>query len=68
MGGYGMGGYGLTGMADLGLGSYGMLGSSAGAGGSVPAGQNLHEAAAADPGVVIKTPAAGKKKTRGVRN
>jgi hypothetical protein len=62
MGYGGFGGYGLTGMADLGFGSgYGMMGSS------TMGGQDLHEAAAADPGVVVKTPQK-KGKTRSVRN
>lgn len=74
MGGYGMGmgfggfggGYGgLAGMADMGMG-YGMMGSGSGAGASYSA-HDLHDAAAADPGVVVKTPAKGKR-TRGVRN
>jgi hypothetical protein len=62
MGYGGFGGYGgLTGMADLGFGSYGMMGSG---GAAAP---NVHDVAAADPGVVVKTPQKGKK-TRAVRN
>jgi hypothetical protein len=53
-------------MADMGMGYAGIGAGSS----SYSPGNDLHAAAEADPGVVVKTPAAkGKRgKTRGVRN